>query len=135
MRTALSGCDKAPRNSILCVFDPEKCHPACKTMGAGSGYTIWTGLFIGLGGILGYLLFFVAWIPAAAVAPILVFIGLEVISQAFLATPARHSNLSYLVEALDRDMPGGRNIGLRGAHDKCCLHSGRTGGIQFGDRV
>lgn len=66
-------------------------HPAYKAMGAGSGYTILTALFIGLGGIVGYLPFFVAWIPAAAVAPMLVFIGLEVISQAFLATPARHS--------------------------------------------
>ena len=56
----------------------------------GAGYVILTGLFIGLGGILGYLPFFVAWIPAAAIAPILVYIGLEVISQAFLATPARH---------------------------------------------
>ncbi len=65
-------------------------HPAYKAMGAGSGYVILTGLFIGLGGILGYLPFFVAWIPAAAIAPILVYIGLEVISQAFLATPARH---------------------------------------------
>jgi AGZA family xanthine/uracil permease-like MFS transporter len=65
-------------------------HPAYKAMGAGAGYTILTGLFIGLGGILGYLPFFVAWIPAAAIAPILVYIGLEVISQAFLATPARH---------------------------------------------
>jgi AGZA family xanthine/uracil permease-like MFS transporter len=66
-------------------------HPAYKSMGAGSGYVILTGLFMGLGGILGYLPFLVAWIPAAAVAPILVYIGLEVISQAFQATPARHS--------------------------------------------
>jgi AGZA family xanthine/uracil permease-like MFS transporter len=65
-------------------------HPAYKAMGARSGYVILTGLFIGLGGILGYLPFFVAWIPAAAIAPILVYIGLEVISQAFLATPSRH---------------------------------------------
>ena len=65
-------------------------HPAYKSMGAGSGYVILTGLFMGLGGILGYLPFLVAWIPAAAVAPILVYVGLEVISQAFLATPARH---------------------------------------------
>jgi AGZA family xanthine/uracil permease-like MFS transporter len=65
-------------------------HPAYKAMGAGAGYVVLTGLFIGLGGILGYLPFFVAWIPAAAIAPILVYIGLEVISQAFLATPARH---------------------------------------------
>ncbi len=65
-------------------------HPAYKAMGAGAGYVILTGLFIGLGGVLGYLPFFVAWIPAAAIAPILVYIGLEVISQAFLATPSRH---------------------------------------------
>jgi len=65
-------------------------HPAYKAMGARVGYVILTGLFIGLGGILGYLPFIVAWIPAAAIAPILVYIGLEVISQAFLATPARH---------------------------------------------
>lgn len=65
-------------------------HPAYKSMGSGAGYTILTGLFIGLGGILGYLPFFVAWIPAAAIAPILVYIGLEVVSQAYQATPARH---------------------------------------------
>lgn len=65
-------------------------HPAYKTMGSGAGYTILTGLFIGLGGILGYLPFFVAWIPAAAIAPILVYIGLEVVAQAYQATPARH---------------------------------------------
>ncbi|HXC31378.1 MAG TPA: MFS transporter [Verrucomicrobiae bacterium] len=65
-------------------------HPAYKSMGSGAGYTILTGLFIGLGGILGYLPFFVAWIPAAAIAPILVYIGLEVVSQAYQATPASH---------------------------------------------
>jgi AGZA family xanthine/uracil permease-like MFS transporter len=65
-------------------------HPAYKAMGAGAGYVILTGLFIGLGGIFGYLPFIVAWVPAAAIAPILVYIGLEVISEAFLATPARH---------------------------------------------
>jgi adenine/guanine/hypoxanthine permease len=66
-------------------------HPAYKAMGAGAGYTILTALFVGLGGIFGYLPFFVAWIPAAAIAPILVYIGLEVIAQAFLASPSRHS--------------------------------------------
>jgi adenine/guanine/hypoxanthine permease len=65
-------------------------HPAYKLMGAGSGYTILTGLFIGLGGIVGFLPFFVGWIPAAAIAPILVYIGLEAIVQAYQATPQRH---------------------------------------------
>lgn len=65
-------------------------HPAYKSMGAGAGYTVLTGLFIGLGGIFGFLPFFVDWIPASAVAPILVYIGLEVIAQAFEASPRQH---------------------------------------------
>ena len=65
-------------------------HPAYKSMGAGAGYAILTALFVGLGGVFGYLPFFVDWIPAAAAAPILVYIGMEVIAQAFLATPPRH---------------------------------------------
>ena len=66
-------------------------HPAYKKMGAGVGYVVATGLFVGLGGMLGYLPFLIDWIPAAAVAPILLYIGIEVLSQAFTATPARHA--------------------------------------------
>jgi AGZA family xanthine/uracil permease-like MFS transporter len=65
-------------------------HPAFKKMGAGAGYALATALFVGLGGMLGYLPFLIDWIPAAAVAPILVYIGLEVMAQGFLATPPRH---------------------------------------------
>ncbi|HEY5648956.1 MAG TPA: MFS transporter [Nitrospiria bacterium] len=64
--------------------------PAYKGMGAGAGYTLATALFVGLGGVLGYLAFFVDLIPEAAVAPILVFIGIEIMSQAFSATPQAH---------------------------------------------
>jgi AGZA family xanthine/uracil permease-like MFS transporter len=66
-------------------------HPAYKKMGAGAGYALATGVFVGLGGVLGYLPFLIEWIPAAAVAPILIYIGLEVLAQAFAATPARHA--------------------------------------------
>jgi AGZA family xanthine/uracil permease-like MFS transporter len=66
-------------------------HPAYKKMGAGAGYAVATGLFVGLGGMLGYLPLLIDWIPAAAVAPILLYIGLEVLAQAFLATPPRHA--------------------------------------------
>ncbi|HZD49476.1 MAG TPA: hypothetical protein VE178_12105 [Silvibacterium sp.] len=65
-------------------------HPAFKSMGARAGYTILTGLFIGIGGIIGVLPFFVDWIPASAIAPVLVYIGLDVVAQAFLASPRRH---------------------------------------------
>jgi AGZA family xanthine/uracil permease-like MFS transporter len=65
-------------------------HPAYKEMGGGAGYTLGVALFIGLGGVLGYLSFMVDLIPEAAVAPILIFIGLEITAQAFGATPKHH---------------------------------------------
>src|SRR5207253_6869784 len=65
-------------------------HPAYKAMGARAGYTLATGLVIGVGAAVGALAVLVGLLPEAAVAPILVFIGLEITAQAFLASPARH---------------------------------------------
>ncbi len=65
-------------------------HPAYKAMGARAGYTLATGLVIGVGAAVGALAIVVAVLPEAAVAPILIFIGLEITAQAFLASPARH---------------------------------------------
>jgi AGZA family xanthine/uracil permease-like MFS transporter len=65
-------------------------HPAYKAMGARAGYTLATGLLIGIGAMVGALSALVAILPEAAVVPILVFIGLEITAQAFLASPPRH---------------------------------------------
>jgi AGZA family xanthine/uracil permease-like MFS transporter len=65
-------------------------HPAYKAMGARAGYTLATGLVIGVGAAVGVLSILVALLPEAALAPILVFIGLEITAQAFLASPPRH---------------------------------------------
>jgi adenine/guanine/hypoxanthine permease len=65
-------------------------HPAYKAMGARAGYTLATGLVIGVGAAMGALSLLVAVLPEAAVAPILIFIGLEITAQAFLASPPRH---------------------------------------------
>lgn len=65
-------------------------HPAYKEMGGRSGYTLLTALFIGCGAIFGYLSFVIALLPEAAVAPILLFIGVEITAQAFEMTPTRH---------------------------------------------
>jgi AGZA family xanthine/uracil permease-like MFS transporter len=65
--------------------------PAYKQMGSRAGYTLLTGLFIGLGGVLGYVGFIVEIIPRAVIAPILIFVALDIIRQAFLACPARHA--------------------------------------------
>lgn len=65
--------------------------PAYKAMGSRVGYTILTGLFIGLGGIFGYISFFVELIPRAVLAPILIFVALDIMVQAFRACPERHA--------------------------------------------
>ena len=65
--------------------------PAYKAMGARIGYVVLTGLFIGLGGMFGYLSNTVEWLPLAVLAPILVFIAIGITTQAFEATPDRYS--------------------------------------------
>lgn len=65
--------------------------PAYKQMGSRAGYTLLTGLFIGLGGVLGYVGFIVELIPRAVIAPILIFVALDIMCQAFLACPAKHA--------------------------------------------
>jgi AGZA family xanthine/uracil permease-like MFS transporter len=66
-------------------------HPAFKEMGARSGYTWLTGVFIGVGGMLGFLANLIEIVPLAALAPVLVFLALNITAQAFSAVPARHA--------------------------------------------
>ena len=49
------------------------------------------GLFIGLGGVLGYVSGLVQWLPVAVLAPIIVYVGLDITVQAFTETPRRHA--------------------------------------------
>jgi AGZA family xanthine/uracil permease-like MFS transporter len=65
--------------------------PAYKRMGARAGYTLLTGVFIGLGGIFGYVSFIVELIPRAVLAPILIFVAMDIMTQSFLACPPRHA--------------------------------------------
>lgn len=67
-------------------------HAAYKRMGARSGYTVLTGLFIGVGGMLGYVAQLIELIPIAVLAPVLVFISTEITVQAFRAVPERHAS-------------------------------------------
>lgn len=66
-------------------------HPAYKAMGGRAGYTLATGIFIGLGGIFGYLGFMAELLPAAALAPIFIFVGLDIVEQSYHSTPKRHA--------------------------------------------
>ncbi len=65
--------------------------PAYKRMGSRAGYTLLTGIVIGLGGMLGMASFVVEVIPRAVLAPILVFVALDIMVQSFQACPPRHA--------------------------------------------
>lgn len=65
-------------------------HPAYKAMGGRAAYTFATALFIGAAGVLGFFGYVYEWTPIPAVYPILLFIGLEITGQSFIATPKRH---------------------------------------------
>ena len=65
-------------------------HPAYKAMGGRAAYVLGTAITIGVIGLLGGFSYFYMLIPKAAVYPILIFVGLEISAQSFLATPKRH---------------------------------------------
>jgi len=63
-------------------------HPAYKQMGARTNYTIATGLLLWIASLAGMFAFLQHLIPAAVVAPLLVFVGLVMCQYAFQSTPA-----------------------------------------------
>lgn len=65
-------------------------HPAYKAMGGRAAYTLATAVLIGTAGVVGYFGFILQWIPSPVVFPILVFVGLEITAQSFIATPRRY---------------------------------------------
>ena len=66
-------------------------HPGWKSVGARMGYSWATGAAILLLGVFGLLPILLNIIPLVAILPILVYIGLLITSQAFIASPARHA--------------------------------------------
>ena len=66
-------------------------HPAYKKMGATWRYTLATGLLIGIGASAGLISLVVAIIPKAVLAPIFIFIGFEIVHQAYASVPDGHS--------------------------------------------
>ena len=64
--------------------------PAYRAMGGRSAYTLLTGIFIGLGGVLGYLSNLIELVPLVVLAPILIYVAMQITMQAFEATPQRY---------------------------------------------
>lgn len=65
--------------------------PAYKAVGSRAGYTLMTGLFVGIGGMCGILPLVLNVLPMAVLAPILIFVALDIMIQAFQACPNRHA--------------------------------------------
>jgi len=66
-------------------------HPAYKKMGATYWYTLFTGLLMGAGAAVGLLSLFVGLIPRALLAPIFIYVGFEIVHQAYRESPENHS--------------------------------------------
>ena len=84
--------------------------PAYKHMGARMGYTLLTGLFIGLGGIFGYVSGPVQRLPIAVLAPIIVYVGMDITVQAFTCCALRMGLAGVgvgFVSGADLDAGGG----------------------------
>jgi AGZA family xanthine/uracil permease-like MFS transporter len=65
-------------------------HPAYKEMGSRAGYTLATGLFIGVGAATGVIGALIGWLPESVVVPVLIFVGLEMAEQAMVTTAPKH---------------------------------------------
>jgi AGZA family xanthine/uracil permease-like MFS transporter len=66
-------------------------HPGWKAVGGRIGYSLATGVVIGLVCFLGITKLLLAVVPLVAILPILLYIGLVIGAQAFEATPPRHA--------------------------------------------
>ncbi len=65
--------------------------PAYKAMGGRAAYTLACALFVGLGGMLGYIPLMAKILPLACLAPILIFVAYDIVAQSFHATPPSHA--------------------------------------------
>ncbi len=66
-------------------------HPAWKSMGAGTGYSVLNAAAMSLLCFTGTYAIVMAWVPLEATLGILLWIGLSITAQAFQETPRRHA--------------------------------------------
>lgn len=66
-------------------------HPGWKAVGGRIGYSLATGVCVGLVCLLGLVALLLAVIPLVAILPILLYIGVVIGAQAFQATPREHA--------------------------------------------
>jgi adenine/guanine/hypoxanthine permease len=110
-------------------------HPAYKTMGGRSAYTLVTALFVGAAGVIGFFAYLYVWIPKPAIFPILIFIGLEITAQSFQAVPKRHyaavafaciPALAFLGLSFADRVLGDQGLAVSALHDPTLRHDLET---------
>lgn len=84
--TALGGLFGSPFPTTVYIG-----HPAYKRLGARAGYALGVGLVFFFGSIFGLVAFMGNLIPQAAVAPILVFVGVSIIGLSYNVVKPQHS--------------------------------------------
>lgn len=65
-------------------------HPAYKAMGAHVGYPVVVALALALVAYLGWFRELYNWLPAAALFPVIVYVGLQTFAHSVQVTPSRH---------------------------------------------
>ena len=113
-------------------------------MGARSGYTLLTALFIGVAGFMGGLTIFFEVLPKVVLFPILIFVGLEITSQTFRVVPRMYypalalsmlPAVAYvallLVKSFYAPAQPQRPDAIHGLLTLRCLANGPLGGLEF----
>jgi AGZA family xanthine/uracil permease-like MFS transporter len=86
-------------------------HPAYKQMGARLNYALTTGLFLWFASLIGLFAFLQHFIPAAGVAPLLVFVGIVMCQYAFRSAPAHGAAIAialvpHIADLLKKQLDG-----------------------------
>ena len=86
-------------------------HPAYKQMGARTSYAFATGIFLLFASLAGLFAFLQSVIPAAGVAPLLIFVGIAMCQHAFQSAPAHGAAIGlalipHLADLLKKQLDG-----------------------------
>lgn len=113
-------------------------HPAYKQMGSGVSYGLMTGLFLFIASLIGLFAFLQHLIPAAAAAPLLVFVGIVITHYAFQSTPATHgvavafAFIPHIADLLKKQLDGTLlEILQQGATPELALRLAANQGVYF----
>ena len=105
-------------------------HPGWKAVGGRIGYSLATGVAVGLVCFLGLVALLLAVIPLVAILPILLYIGIVIGAQAFQATPREHA--PAVVLALIPNLASWGQVLVDGALNAAGTSAVKVGAVALG---